>query len=260
MKLVITNRLFQDGKFTNARNQNGITCWSLASTQEWLQISSIAFLDLVRKPGKPVVLFVHGFNNGLAKALKTAGEIEQGLPDATVVLFSWNSDGEVYDYLQDRAHAIESVPDLLSALLMFHGCDVICHSMGNLILDQALKKWGALEIGIVNSLAMVAADIEDTALRDPVYSKLVGRGEVFYCLDDGALLASTEIHPLTVEIGRLGLTGPVGGTPPNFTHKNCTLDLLTPIDPILKHSGYFQKPWFYAAAKELMGAKTATAS
>jgi esterase/lipase superfamily enzyme len=249
MRFLITNRAPVNGGWTNQHNPTGITFWT-NSGGSWTALSSVAFLAAVRAPGKPVVIFVHGFNNGIDKALATSSEIERGLPGATVILFSWISDGEVELYLQDRIHAVESVPDVLQALTMFRGASVVSHSMGNLIIDQALKAYAKIAQGpLIDSLAMVAADIEDTALGDPVYKNFVARGEVFYCMDDGALLASTELHAFP----RLGLTGPMNGMPPNFTRLNCTekLGLFDP-DKIGKHGKYFVEPWFYQDIHQLM--------
>lgn len=248
MQFVISNRLRDGSTWTSERDPNGITYY-IASGTSWSPVPSSAFLDAVHSTGKHPLLFVHGFNNSFDAALRKAELIEKGLPGSTLVLFSWNSDGEVYDYLADRTHAIASTSDLLRALLLLDGADVIAHSMGSLVLDQALKQYAKTGISnhLIRSLALVASDVIDVVLRNPVYASDVSHGEVFYCETDGALLGSTDLHLFP----RLGLTGPIGA-PPNFIHKNCTFELLTPLSPVAKHSAYFVKDWFYDEMKKLL--------
>lgn len=269
MRFLVTNRQFKDGGWSKDRNPAGLSFWTCASAewqqaQSWDQVASQAFMSALAETGKPPILFVHGFNNSWGRADDTLSAIQDDLQDYQAILFSWISEGRMdpIAYEQDRARARESAKDLLNAILLLDQPNVIAHSMGNYVLQLAIQAAAnsAQSKPLITSLAMVAADIDNTALRDRSFEAQVKRGMVFYCLNDGALDGSALLHAIELNgLPRLGMTGPLGH-PANFTAVDCTGKLTDVLDPIRKHGAYFTKAWFYAILRTILaGVKAAAA-
>jgi len=260
---LITNRAFttQNGAvhFGTDRNAKGLSYWTKSDLHDWQQSTANDFAQLAG----PFCVFAHGFNNDDHKATDMGKVIADGLPDYIVVTFDWYSDGNVIAYEQDRVHARDSAQDFLDALRLLRrvkpAC-VIAHSMGNYLLQCALDAQVAYAnsagtTNIIHRAALVAADIDFTALKDSAFATLVQRGVVFYCTMDGALLASSQLHELELQgIARLGLLGPEKGSlPVEWEQHDCTMRLLHHVELIGKHSAYFFESWFYETVKQFFG-------
>lgn len=227
---------------------NELGFWEEQITVEPAKYDATAFLARVKELGKPVLIFVHGFNVALDKALHTQQLIADKLVDHTVVLFAWPSLGNVAAYELDRPRAKQSGAALLHALMLLPGASLMCHSMGNYVLqsaiDTAKHSVGSANVHI-DKLFMVAADVNNTLLSDSDIPKVAQRGNVFFCMNDGALDGSSLLHLITFDgLPRLGCVGPLH-TPPNFSTFNCTGQLAHVVDPIHKHGAYFSEDWFY---------------
>lgn len=254
---MVTNRVLVPGGFGSDRNPAGNTWWladdkSLAQLSTWHTFSPDVLLQEIRAAGKPVLVFIHGFDNSWIKDMGTFQEICDNLSDDfTVIAYSWDSLGSIFAYLQDRCRAEQSGADLLELLqsLSVHDVsppNVIAHSMGNFLLQMALEKAGT---PCIRNLVMVAADVDCDVLKSSKIARWTGNGLVLYSQLDGALMASTEIHGL---IPRLGLTGAALGYPPNFSGVNCTLLMPFHLDLVANHSFYFQwKQGYQLMRKEL---------
>jgi esterase/lipase superfamily enzyme len=140
---------------------------------------------------KHVTFFIHGYNeNWAAEAALYQSICDNFFSDPNslgeCVLFDWPSDGEVIDYLPDRAHAracAEDLADVLSALYDWmlsqqqaatqnpaNACraktSVLAHSMGNYLFEKAMavvwtRKNQPLLMSLINQLLMIAADVDN---------------------------------------------------------------------------------------------------
>ena len=112
---------------------------------------------------RDILVFVHGFNVGWWNAVGSAMALELMLPQVMVVLFTWPSDGRTipfWSYFSDRADARSSglavgrgflkLRDFLLKQFRVRRAEggepcgrsvhLLCHSMGNYVLQSALKK------------------------------------------------------------------------------------------------------------------------
>ena len=152
---------------------------------------------------KHVTLFVHGYKNTWQDEATRYKQICDTFftgPNSLgeCVLYDWPSDGEVFDYLPDRAHARDCANDLATVLSDLYdwlvdrqqetqvaaqkardqgmgqtnqtGCraktSIIAHSMGNYLLQCAMaavwtRKNQPLLVSLINQLLMVAADVDN---------------------------------------------------------------------------------------------------
>lgn len=275
MRFIVTNRQFVKGNWTADRNPDGLSFWTCSSpawqtSKNWQENQAVELITLLKGIGKPLIVFVHGFNNAWDKAEGTVSAIQEGLPDFQVVLFSWISAGEVLEYEQDRARARESATDLLNALILLKEVrlpHVLAHSMGNYVLQLAFDaddQPGQNPL-LVDKLAMVAADVDNNVLdQDQAIARLTNKGMVFYSALDGALQDSTVLHAIEINgRPRLGLCGPSGHLPANFAEMDCTKQLVNwkdVLDPLKTHGAYFQEKFFYDALNQFFGKAKAAAS
>lgn len=176
-----------------------------------------AMLDQRPEGKKNILVFVHGYNTGFGDAVLRLTQFVhdtgfKGVP----VLFSWASRGKLRDYVYDLNSALTArdaftkTGDLLSATNA-EGFDVISHSMGNMLVVEAMRQ-----------LALSGVDFEKTRLRNVVLAspdidmdlfetqmrlmpKNNRKSHVFVMLsrDDKALLASRR---LAGGVERLGAT------------------------------------------------------
>lgn len=139
---------------------------------------------------KHVSVFVHGYNNdwedAAARYKQITDDMYLGSKGLGInILFTWPSNGDVYGYYPDREDARASAPDLAQvfnvlyehALIMQKKAvnetgvckakvSVISHSMGNYVLQHALKyTWERhnkpLLMSLINQCLMVAADVDN---------------------------------------------------------------------------------------------------
>lgn len=139
---------------------------------------------------KHVTLFVHGYNNDWKDAAIRYQKINDALYAGSgglgiCVLFTWPSNGQTAHYLSDRDDARASGQALSQALNLLYDhatmmevlasqsravckakVSVIAHSMGNWVLQNALKyTWERynkpLLVSLINQCVMVAADVDN---------------------------------------------------------------------------------------------------
>src|SRR5262249_12016352 len=139
-----------------------------------------AALDLIADELKPVVVFVHGFNESPARALGIGQALVDALPDLTLVQYLWPSEGEVYDYEQDRIKVAASAGDILNCLRALDCPNVIAHSMGNFGVQEALKLVNGSTAPYIDKLVMIAPDVPFDALETSNISQLTNKGLVMY--------------------------------------------------------------------------------
>lgn len=234
--------------------------------------STAAFSDLqtIMRRSSDVLLFIHGYNVSWADAVGTALSLQEMLnrcPDrdpeqqVQVVLFTWPSDGMALpfvSYKSDRSEAAGSgnavgrgilkVRDFLASLrraeeeLCKQDLHILCHSMGNYLLEHAIERCDAFTPGnalprIFEHIFLCAADVDDTALEEgqPLgrAHELARNVSVYYNRGDVALVISdfTKGNP-----DRLGSNGPA--RPTHVHSKVHQVDCTPIVKGLVEHSYY----------------------
>lgn len=219
--------------------------------------------------GADVLLYVHGFNVSWQEAVGSALALQamlnqQGDQPVVVVLFSWPSDGKSLpftSYRSDRTDAKASGYAVGRALLKFRdflltlrtqvatgeakpcGQDVhlLCHSMGNYVLQNALARLAEFSPGtlprILTNIFLCAADVDDDALEpgEPLgrLDELAQAIFVYTNRQDNALRISdfTKGNP-----DRLGSAGPA--RPQQVHTKVLQVDCTPLVGGLIEHSYY----------------------
>lgn len=214
MILLATNRTPKADGFSNDRNPSGNTWWicpgkPLDQFSRWRAIAKDSAVMAVQDQKKPVVLFVHGYNESWQRDMDVSQAIFDGLGlDFTLIPFSWFSRGSVFDYFGDRQRAQKSAADLLEVLKALDCPNVIAHSMGNYLLQLSLALVNGTTEALINHLAMVAADVPQDVLlpSQSNIAQVCNSGVVMWSPADAALEGSSIIHGKL----RLGALGPMG--------------------------------------------------
>jgi pimeloyl-ACP methyl ester carboxylesterase len=116
-----------------------------------------------------VVLYVHGYNYGFERTCLMAAELQRRLENkATLLMFSWPSNGNPADYVADQADMEWSVPfltDVLSRLVDRVGgtnFSVLAHSLGSRGVILSLYRLGVLrhDRPLVGELVFLAPDFD----------------------------------------------------------------------------------------------------
>lgn len=175
-----------------------------------------AFDDALRATPstRPVVLFVHGYAYGFARACRQGAELQRRLGDrATVVLFTWPSDGNPMDYGSDRGDAEWAALDF-AALLERLNADVgpdrlriAAHSMGSRTVLGAMTHL-RLKHGVrtlADRLVLLAPDYDTASFRAewPLLAPMVRHATMYASDNDRPLGASASLH----DEPRLGQAG-----------------------------------------------------
>lgn len=191
-----------------------------------------------------VLIYIHGFNVSWNEAVGSALALEHmlnrkrkvGEKKVMVVLFSWPSKGSMMPYAaykQDRDSAVDSADAVARAFLKLRNfmskihksadsadmkpcgqeIHLLCHSMGNYVLQNTLKKIREHSDGnrmpvLFQNIFMCAPDVDDDVLEkgNPMESlnELTRHVSIYYNQGDFAMYTSdyTKGHPQ-----RLGQTG-----------------------------------------------------
>ncbi|MCS6897406.1 MAG: alpha/beta hydrolase [Nitrospira sp.] len=234
--------------------------------------SQAAFSDLqmIMQRNTDVLIYIHGFNVSWTEAVGSALALQEMLnrcPDkdpaqqVQVVLFTWPSDGlalPFVSYKSDRTEAAASgnafgrgilkVRDFLARLqhenqrLCQQDLHLLCHSMGNYLLQNAIARCDAFTPGdalprIFEHIFLCAPDVDDTALEpgQPLgrLHELARNVNVYHNRGDVALVVSdfTKGNP-----DRLGSNG---AARPNLVHNKVHQIDCTPIvKGLVEHSYY----------------------
>jgi esterase/lipase superfamily enzyme len=133
-----------------------------------------AIADSIDRTGS-VVLFVHGYNYGFERTCRMATEMQRYLQGrATVIVFSWPSNGLPSDYVKDLADIEWSVP-LLSDFIGQLGerigpgkLRLLAHSLGSRGVIQALLRLGVVpgHRPLLADLVLLAPDYDAQSFID----------------------------------------------------------------------------------------------
>ena len=234
--------------------------------------SQAAFSELqaIMRKNTDVLIYIHGFNVSWGDAVGSALSLQEmlnhspeGDPEqhVQVVLFTWPSDGMALpfvSYKSDRSEAAGSgnavgrgilkVRDFLASLrradeqLCKQDLHLLCHSMGNYLLQNALTRCDAFTPGnalprLFEHVFLCAPDVDDTALEEghPLgrLHELARSVSVYHNRGDAALVVSdfTKGNP-----DRLGSNGPAR---PTLVHNKVHQVDCTPIvKGLVEHSYY----------------------
>lgn len=192
----------------------------------------------VNASNQDVLVYVHGFNTNLEASLKSIPDLHKEFvlnddsPIGNILLFTWPAESGLLEYRDDSQDALDSgevMARLIRRLLRFYldtfGNDpdnphrkfcnknihLMCHSMGNQVLESALnflnEKYHVPSV--FEEVVLVAADVDTNAMEDtrPLSraTELGTRVTSYFNNNDRAVLASTTTKHFK---SRLGFTGP----------------------------------------------------
>jgi esterase/lipase superfamily enzyme len=183
----------------------------ILTKERWLEVIGSA-------SSEDVLVFVHGFNNSFEDALYRNAQIVWDLGfKGTAVLFSWPSRGAIADYAYDRESAMGArrpfieVLELLSGLPNVKHVHILAHSMGNLVVLDALGNYQTAERIKLGELIMAAPDVDrDLYTTIAASTRKLTKGMTLYAsASDRALLASKLLAGHIPRAGDVPEGGPI---------------------------------------------------
>lgn len=239
------------------------------STTQYGSIAMFTEIQEIMRKSHDVLIFIHGFNVAWEEAVGSALSLQEILnsdvADATkrtmVVLFTWPSGGQALpfvSYKSDREEARGSggavgrgflkLRDFLIRLrrndseLCNQEFHILCHSMGNYVLQNAVKKMSQYSNGsvmpcIFDHIFMCAPDVDDNALET---GNALGRLHeitrnvtVYFNTGDFAL------HVSDYTKGNPDRLGTAGSARPSFVHSKIhQVDCSEIVTGLVEHSYY----------------------
>jgi esterase/lipase superfamily enzyme len=185
-----------------------------------LQIMTLdAWADLIRKTqAKSALIFVHGFNTSFEDAVYRNAQIIYDLEYRGLsILYSWSSRGSALDYRYDLDSALsgrDGFTFLLKKLRDDFGIeriDVLAHSMGNLLVLDALKNSAATaHPARVDQLIMAAPDVpRDAFERQLPEIQKISAGTTLYASAADKALAASKLLAIYPRAGDVPTSGPI---------------------------------------------------
>jgi esterase/lipase superfamily enzyme len=193
----------------------------------------------ISEQNNDTLVYIHGFNTSLQDALDGIHDLKQNYidnrenPIARIVMFSWPSNDQLLEYRSDRRDAEISGYALGRAYSkffkflkqFFHKSDatqshqpcncnlhLMCHSMGNYVLERMLRtliESNSLITTVFKEVILVAADVDWNVMENPrpLYSitRTCERVHLYFHLKDRALTISETTKN---SLNRLGKYGP----------------------------------------------------
>eukprot|EP01084_Bolivina_argentea_P184567 318324_1 len=165
-----------------------------------------------------LIVFLHGFNNSSKDVSDRLDFIDMGIGTKKVVTvaFDWQSVNHILGYNTDKETALKCVPYFIKfiqqikenrASNQFTHIDIVAHSMGNLILIEAMKQFlkdqltdQNYEVHLFNQMciATFAADVDSEQYYETAKQMLSGNGIEqwfhYYNPSDWALYASDIVN------------------------------------------------------------------
>jgi esterase/lipase superfamily enzyme len=151
-----------------------------------------------------VILFIHGFNVEYDAAMMNAAQLGYDLNfKGGITAFSWPSLGSVSGYVADTATARASALYLASFIELIgnqaHKMHIIAHSMGNVVLTDALlllKNENRLPSAQINEVILAAPDLDKEIFVQQIIPKIrdIARFTLYASSKDKALIASRTIR------------------------------------------------------------------
>jgi esterase/lipase superfamily enzyme len=172
---------------------------------------------VARKPGRKVLVFIHGFNTRFEEAVyRLAQLVHDAHVDVEPVLFTWPSGGSVIDYVYDRDSAMYS-RDALEVLLQalannpnVGSISILAHSMGNYLAIEALRQMSIRDRGLpskIRDVMLASPDIDVDVFRRQIASidakPRTTQFTLFISRDDRALGLSSFLARTSTRLGAL---------------------------------------------------------
>jgi esterase/lipase superfamily enzyme len=174
------------------------------------QVHEGAFWDRLRVAAAAttsghVVVFIHGYSYDFERACDRAAEAQRVLADeATVLLFTWPSNGRPTDYASDATDLEWSVPFLMkvlrqvSDLVGAEQVQVLAHSLGSRGVVEAMLglKSEGLSAKLLNQLVLLAPDLDAASFVDvvPELDPLAGGITLYASGNDTPLKFSRQLN------------------------------------------------------------------
>ena len=185
-----------------------------------LQIMTLdAWGNLIRKTqAKSALVFVHGFNTSFEDAVYRNAQIVYDLDyHGLSILYSWSSRGSALDYRYDLDSAYSGRDGFIFLLKKLRDdfgierVDVLAHSMGNLLVLDALKNSAATaNPAHVDELIMAAPDVpRDGFERQLPDIQKISAGTTLYASGADKALAASKLLAIYPRAGDV----PDGGLP-----------------------------------------------
>ena len=191
------------------------------------------------------LIFVHGFNTSFEQALYRNAQIVWDLQFRGVpILFSWPSRGRMLDYGYDRNSALAAPTAFLKVIRLvareptLKRIHILAHSMGNLVVLEALSSLGRSAKGIkLGQLLMAAPDIDRDHYRGMAAGvrKTVAGMTLYASAADKALAVSKRLAGNIARAGDVPIGGPI--VLPDID----SIDMTAIGDELLGHATYAQQ-------------------
>ena len=176
--------------------------------------------DLRRRPGKKLLIFIHGYNVSFEKAARRTAQLKYDLQfEGEAAFFSWPSAGRLLGYWADEKAVAEAEPFLREYLIRLvrdsgaNNIYIIAHSMGNRAFVSVMPKVREALHGAqtVKEVLLAAPDIDaGVFVRDivPAMSSKTCGTTVYSSTKDKALWGSWLVHSFTRRAGQRVIASP----------------------------------------------------
>jgi esterase/lipase superfamily enzyme len=210
LKRVWRRIIFKDGELRAGQGRTNARKFDLLSETKFKAVLS-------KFRGRGAVAIIHGYANTFDAALNSASQVAYHSRldklELLPVLFSWPSQGKMFDYNPDTGMAENSERPLLALLrltakaMIDKKSNVLAHSHANKLLVRSLSDaQSELANPIINQMVLVAPDVEVKFFTDRIEDmlKATNRITVYHANNDRALSIAEFIFK-NDRVGRAGL-------------------------------------------------------
>jgi esterase/lipase superfamily enzyme len=114
---------------------------------------------------KHYLFYIHGFNNTPADVFKSCATYHTAHSDRIVIPVIWANEGDIMGYPEDKGknakEAAYAFAPLVGISNAFPQRSLVCHSMGNYVLQLTARKLADTEGLSFQNVFMVAADVDE---------------------------------------------------------------------------------------------------
>ncbi|MHB8901684.1 MAG: alpha/beta hydrolase [Thermoguttaceae bacterium] len=156
---------------------------------------------------RDALVFVHGFNVTFEDAARRTAQLAYDLKfQGAPILYSWPSQGGLFQYAVDETNVVWTVPHLQGFLKEVarrsgaRSVHLIAHSMGNRALTSALRELSLepeVSRPLFHEVVLTAPDIDADIFRRDLAPAILGtarRVTLYASSNDEALILSKQVH------------------------------------------------------------------